>query len=250
VESDPTHLRRIVRNYLSNAVEHARARRILAGVRRRGRMVRIIIADDGRGVPEASREAIFEDFARVVREGEPAAAGIGLGLAVVRRSARLLGHAYGVISRPGCGSQFWVEAPLCRAPSAVDSIVRSRRTVGLRVLVIEDSAPTAHGLSLLLGAFGHDVRYAHGVEEAVSVVGAWRPDAILADYRLKGEETGLDAIEAIRRTLAADLPAIIITGEGSPQVMAAIDRIGAPVLHKPVAPTVLRAALEHIAAPD
>lgn len=117
VTSDPVLMARIIRNLLTNAIRHAGKGGVLLGCRRRGNMLRIEIWDRGPGVPPAQVEAIFEDFVRLGDDPSSGAHGLGLGLGVVKRMARLLGHPIGLRSWPGKGAVFYLDVPRSEASS-------------------------------------------------------------------------------------------------------------------------------------
>ena len=110
VLSDPLLLQRMVRNLLVNAVTYTKTGGILMGCRHRPGAVGIQVVDTGIGIPQDRLSDVFDDFTRV----NPAerATGLGLGLGVVSRAARLLGHSVTARSIPGKGSSFTVWIPL------------------------------------------------------------------------------------------------------------------------------------------
>ena len=112
IRSDPTLLESILRNLLSNAVRYTPSGRILLGCRRRGGKLGIVVCDTGVGIPEGQIETVFREFQRLPQNTETREAGLGLGLAIVERLTRLLGHRVEVVSRPGKGSMFAVEVGL------------------------------------------------------------------------------------------------------------------------------------------
>ncbi len=109
VYSDPVLLRRILRNLLVNAIKYTDRGGILVGSRRRGRSVLLQVWDSGKGIAADRIEAIFDDFYQIENSSRSHSEGLGLGLSVVSRTARLLGHEVRVRSRPGFGSVFEVE---------------------------------------------------------------------------------------------------------------------------------------------
>ena len=112
IRSDAALLGRLLRNLLSNAVRYTASGRVLLGCRRRGGFLRIEVWDTGIGIPPEQLDAVFEDFYQVDNPERDRTKGFGLGLSVVNRAARLLGHPVEVSSRPGRGSVFTVTVPL------------------------------------------------------------------------------------------------------------------------------------------
>ncbi len=117
VRSDEALLRRILQNLLSNAIRYTPKGRVLIGCRRHGHQLRIEVHDQGPGIPESLQREIFEEFRRL-GEGHDEDRGAGLGLAIVERLGRLLGHEIGLRSELGRGSMFWVSVPIVQAASA------------------------------------------------------------------------------------------------------------------------------------
>ncbi|MBI5165346.1 MAG: hypothetical protein HY985_15755 [Magnetospirillum sp.] len=118
VVTDPPLLARILRNLLANALRYTDRGRIVLGCRRVGATaIRIEVWDTGAGIPADKLDAVFEDFVQLDNPERDRAKGLGLGLAVARRTAALLGHDIGVRSQPGRGTVFWVTAPRCDPPA-------------------------------------------------------------------------------------------------------------------------------------
>jgi len=107
VRSDPALLSTILNNLIGNALKYTERGGVVVGVRRRGSNLRFEVCDSGRGIAADQRAAIFQAF----RQADPQAEGLGLGLAIVRRTAEVLGHRVTVASEPGRGSCFSVEVP-------------------------------------------------------------------------------------------------------------------------------------------
>src|SRR5204862_4652884 len=128
----------------------------LMGCRRHGQMLRIEIHDTGSGIPDEKLELIFEEFHRLETDGD-GPPGLGLGLAIVDRIAKVLGHNIGVRSKTGKGSLFAVEVPLSAAP-AVQSAPRRQTPPGLAptltVLVIDNEKAILDGMETLLSGWG------------------------------------------------------------------------------------------------
>ncbi|WP_018632409.1 hybrid sensor histidine kinase/response regulator [Neomegalonema perideroedes] len=257
VMSDPGQLRRIVQNLVSNAIRYTKRGGVVIGCRRRGGQLRIEVWDSGVGVAPEHLKTIFEEFRRIE---DPAAAGergAGLGLAIVERAARLLGHPLEVRSKPGEGSVFSVSAPLVEAPLAAPPLVESSegaepegREDGLIALVVENDAQIRHALTALLAGWSMDVLAVGSTAEALEALQdlGMAPDVILADYHLDGEDTGLKAVAALRAAAGVEIPAILATADRSPGVIAEAARMGVRHLPKPTPPARLRALLRRVGA--
>ena len=232
VHSDPVLLERILRNLIENALRHTTHGRILIGCRRISGALRIDVLDTGTGVPP-------DTFAQCPDGGQEA----GLGLAIVRRLAALLGHRVSALYSPGHGSRYSVEVPLAalsapeRSPSAI-AVEESARpgTRGL-IVILDDEAIILLGLGVLLESWGYQVLSAMSLDEAVQQVAdeTRTPDLIIADYRLADGNTGPEAIDAIREISDPRIPGIVLTGDTAPGLLERVGKRGFGILHKPVA---------------
>ncbi|MCX2522829.1 hybrid sensor histidine kinase/response regulator [Larsenimonas rhizosphaerae] len=254
VDSDPQMLRRIIQNFLSNALRYTQEGRVLLGCRRRRDSLIIEVWDTGPGIPESKQTEIFQEFRRLDqksrhRESEK---GLGLGLSIADRMARVLDHAIRVRSWVDKGTVFSVQVPLLRG----QNIERYRETeaakpkpanklAGARVLCIDNETMTLEGMKAILGGWGIEVYTATSIGGAKSVLRNLEtpPDAILADYHLDNEITGLMALDALARELSSDVPGIVITADRTEEVAAEVKGAGCHLLNKPVKPAALRALL-------
>lgn len=251
VDSDPTFLRRIAQNLVSNALKYTDTGRVLVGVRHRGGQVWLEVLDTGVGIPATDRGRIFDEFQRVGTEGGPA--GMGLGLSIVRRACAKLGHPVSVDSTPGRGTVFRVGLPAAEAGTDGRAPLAPRGVEALRarvVLVIENDPAMRRGMELVLGErLGMVARATGGTAEALAAMGGDDPpDVILADYNLDGDETGLAAIAALRAAARQPIPALIVTARRDPDIARACAEAGVALLEKPVAPDDLRDALSGLLA--
>jgi len=249
VHADPRMLARIVQNLVSNAIRHTPAGRVLVGCRRCDGGVALQVWDTGPGIPEAQREAIFEEFYQIGNDQRDRRLGFGLGLAIVRRQAALMGLQVGVNSTTNKGSMFWVRIPVAR--TAVPAAVSPRETVvdalplaGRQLLVIDDEPVQLNAARFFLEGQGAVVEARLSADAAIGcVTEGFRPHLIVADYRLGEGMTGAIAIEMLRAKLGSSIPAIILTGDTEPQRIADADASGCLLLHKPVAPNALIEAI-------
>ena len=252
VRTDPTLLRRLVQNLVSNAIKYTASGRVLVGVRRRGNEAWIQVHDTGIGIPASKFKTVFKEFARL-DEGARTASGLGLGLSIVDRISRVLSHPVTLQSTPGKGTVFRVRLPLEQtsavplAPEAAStSISPNRKLDGLRVLCIDNEPAITDGMRILLSGWGCVVEISGGLAECDAVIDrGWRPDTIIADYHL-GDGNGITAIARLRDAFGP-VAAILITADRTPEVRAQADRDGIAQLNKPVKPAALRATLSRIA---
>jgi len=247
VRSDPALLERILRNLIENALRYTERGGVLVGCRRQGDHLCIHVIDTGIGIAPEKHEEIFEEFFQIGNPERDRNKGLGLGLAVVRRLGRLLDHRIELRSVPGRGSAFRVELPVVTLQASGSGRHNSVSAVeghrGL-ILVIDDEALVRMGLQAMLEGWGYRVLTAGSVQDAVGHVesGEW-PAAILADYRLRGGETGLEAISAVCERLNMPVPATVITGDTAPERLVEVRAGGHALLHKPVAAYELRNAV-------
>lgn len=237
VETDPQLLRRLLQNLLSNAVRHTSQGGILLGWRRRGAAVRIEVWDSGTGIAPDQHDAIFGEFYRI-RGAGAATPGLGLGLAIVDRTARLLDHPIGLRSVPGQGSLFHITVPLARlqaVPAATRVVRPNEATTALDILVVDDDARIRAGMIALIEHWGHRVTTSDGT----SLPGG-RPDLLLVDYHLGDDRTGLDLLAAATRKWGPGLRVAVLTADRQPEVAARVRAAGALLLYKPVKPAPLR----------
>ena len=244
VRTDRRLLRRLLQNLISNAIKYTPEGRVLVGCRRKKGKVRIEVRDTGLGIPLSQQKTIFREFKRL-DEGARVARGLGLGLSIVERIARLLRHPLKLSSEPGRGSLFSVELPLTD-PIAITKAMPTRTPTlstplaGMAVLAIDNEPAIIDGMRLLLEGWGCRVTTASGLNELADMPA--KPDVVVADYHLD-EGTGIDAIGLLRNRFGADLRAILVTADRTPTVRDAAEANGIVVMHKPLKPAALRALL-------
>ncbi|KLI98486.1 PAS-domain containing protein [Luteimonas sp. FCS-9] len=253
VRSDPVLLRRVVQNFLSNAVRYTAQGRILLGCRRDGALLRIEVHDTGPGIPPNRQREIFEEFRRLDDGGGNGDdRGVGLGLSIVERIARLLGHRIGLRSRPGVGSVFSVAVPLAvpgdAAPApeadAVDTDDAPLR--GRRVWCIDDDPHVCAATRLLLRRWDCEVALADGPEAALAAAAPGQaPELVLLDVRMGAHDGPTLFATLCERWQAAPL-VLLVTAEADPDLRARARDAGWGFLAKPVRPPALRAAMTQL----
>ena len=252
VRSDPLLLERIVMNLVSNAVRYTERGGIIVGCRRRGKRVRIDVWDTGVGIPDDKQREIFQEFIQLGNPERDRSRGLGLGLAIVERLARLLNHRIDLASTPGRGSRFSIELPagdvqqtsqVRRAPAPVTNSLS-----GLFVVVVDDEALVRAGMEGVLHGWGCHVVNAGSGDEALALLGEHErtPDVIISDYRLRENKTGIEVINRLRTHYATAIPAALISGDTAPERLREAKDSGYPLLHKPVSPAKLRALLIYL----
>jgi Na+/proline symporter/signal transduction histidine kinase/ActR/RegA family two-component response regulator len=248
VRSDRRLLRRLLQNLVSNAIKYTPKGTVLVGCRRRGGRLRIDVFDTGIGIPQAKRRAVFKEFHRL-DQGARVARGVGLGLSIVERIARVLDCEVTLKSDVGRGSRFSVAVPRARA-AAVDPVPRAAtksaagQLAGTVVVCIDNEPAILDGMQTLLGGWGCRVLQAVDLAGALAAIAASgsEPDGALVDYHLDADN-GLDVIAELRQRYGRALPAILLTADRSLKVREEARVAGAHVLNKPVKPASLRALM-------
>ena len=242
VRTDPALLERIVANLVGNAIRYTERGTVLVGCRRAGDMVRLLVHDTGVGIPQQYQAHIFEEFYQVEGTARQRGKGLGLGLAIVRRTASLLGLALHMRSTAGAGSVFGVTLPRQRRggpplASAGAAEAHHERLRGAFVAVIDDDMDACDAMEQLLRSAGcHVVAGPSPGAVRTLLAGHLRtPDLIVTDLRLGPATNGIDAIAAIRADCDAPVPALILTGESRPPAPSGLPP-HCRLLRKPVGP--------------
>ena len=253
LRSDRRQLRRILQNLLSNAIRYTpTGGRVLIGCRSAGERVKLEVWDTGPGIPEDMRDAVFQEFQRLPH-GETDDKGLGLGLAIVERIARILGHTIELRSTGNSGSVFAVTVPRGIAsmgadPAVSHPVIRAGELADAVVLCIDDNPDVRDGMKALLSGWNCDVRTAAAGSEWRRELGGDAPDIIVADYHLAGDEKGPDVITEVCGVYERVIPAIIVTADPSEELREEAGRRGHVVLSKPVKPAALRALMTRMLA--
>ncbi|MCD9572382.1 NahK/ErcS family hybrid sensor histidine kinase/response regulator [Pseudomonas protegens] len=242
---------RILRNFLSNACRYTERGSILLAARRRGDQLRLEVWDTGRGIAADRLESIFLEFNQLDVGRAADRKGVGLGLAIVERIAKILGYRVQVASRPGHGSRFSIEVPLAaRVPLPLSQQAPQPGTgnplPGRRLLVLDNELSILESMAALLGQWGCEVLTATDQAAALEVLQGRAPELILADFHLDHGVTGCQVVRRLREHFQQPLPAVIITADRSDQCRRALQQLGAPLLNKPVKPGKLRAVLSQL----
>jgi signal transduction histidine kinase/ActR/RegA family two-component response regulator len=249
--SDPLLIERILVNLIANAIRYTDDGGVLVACRRRGRMVRLSVIDTGRGIPPDQQESVFQEFVQLHNPARDRSKGLGLGLAIVSRLARLLGHRVDLRSRPNHGSIFSIDIPygdasLIQPPAPIAA--PGQIPDDALVLLVDDESAILRGMAELFDNWNIDLVTAHSANEAehwLASIGRV-PDVIVSDYRLPDNIDGIEVITRLRQKFGRDIPAILVTGDTAPDTILRISRAGFPLLHKPLRPAKLRALLTHL----
>ena len=250
VVSDRALLRRILQNFLANALRYTAQGGVLLACRRRGEVARFEVWDTGPGIPPEQQQAIFAEFQRGESASPWGEKGLGLGLSICQRMAGMLGHRIGLVSRPGRGSCFHLEVPLAAAGAAVQAALPpppAAELSRLRVLCIDNDPEILEGMRALLTRWGLVVQTAPGLERALVLGRTEPPDLLLVDFHLNESLDGLAVLDILRQNLAPSPPGALITADGSEEVARRARDGGYPLLYKPVKPAALRALIAALA---
>lgn len=257
VHSDPRLLRRILQNFLTNALRYNPQGRILLGLRRHGEELSIQVWDNGPGIAEAQQKVIFDEFMRLEHGQRNHQQGLGLGLAIAQGLAVMLGHRLAVSSIEGKGSVFSVtvaRAHLCMLPvpaSLAQTTPKSgnNQLAGTKVLCIDNDEDILTAMSGLLTRWGCEVKLAHSGEAAHQhYASGFIPQVILSDYHLDEGVTGTQVVTELHKDYGA-VPTVVISADRQPELLSDLQQKGFSYLSKPVKPLKLRALMQHLITP-
>jgi len=252
VRSDFVLLEQVLFNLVSNAIRYTTQGGVLIGCRKRGEQLRIEVWDTGTGIPEDQRQRIFEEFYRL-DYAQRDRKGLGLGLAIVDRLCRLLGHSVELSSAVGGGSRFTVVAPraaettiVAESPMLAPELLNL--AVGKLIVVIDDDALALDGMAGLLRSWGCRVVAARSAEKALIDLSGVEgpPDLIISDFHLSDRKTGIEAVEELHAAFDVPVPAFLVSGDISPALREEARGRGYHLLHKPVDPMTVRTMLNRL----
>ncbi|WP_028471180.1 hybrid sensor histidine kinase/response regulator [Neptunomonas japonica] len=255
VASDQKLLRRILQNFLSNALRYTQDGKVLLGCRRIGQQLRIEVWDTGVGIPKEKLHEVFEEFKRINNPKHSKVQGLGLGLAITDRIAKMLKHKINVRSWPGQGTVFSITIPLGDPAKEVQSKpeqrgwIRSKTLNGTTALIIDNEPKILEGMSALLQGWGCETYTAASIEAAASLYNSEEtplPDITLVDYHLNELDTGIMALNELYTIWGKEIPALVITADRTDEVKEEISNFGAQLLTKPIKPAALRAMINKL----
>lgn len=235
----------VMHNFISNALRYTARGGVLIACRARGKRVALEVWDTGAGIPQHQWENIFKEFHQLGNPERDRRKGLGLGLAIVQRLAREMNTSVEVLSQPGRGSVFrlWLDRWQGALDDDTAAAPDARSLVGLKVLAIDDDEAVRIGMQSLLQSWGCQCITAESSADALECLEDVTPDIIITDFRLRHEETGKQVLQALRAYLGTSVPAIIMTGDTSPQRLRDAQSTSALLLHKPVSTGQLRDAM-------
>jgi signal transduction histidine kinase/CheY-like chemotaxis protein len=249
--ADPMLVERVLRNLIANAVKYTQQGGVLVTCRLRGAGAplpqwRVEVWDTGPGIAAHEQERVFEEFYQAGNPERDRRGGLGLGLAIVRRLARLMKLPLALHSRPGHGSRFALDLPaftqaLGEAPADDEKQALSRVVVA----VIDDDAEVRDAMRSLLHSWQCDVLDGADADDVMRSVREGRPppEVVVADLRLRGGRDGVAEVARLRAAFGAHLPALLVSGDSAPERVRVMQDSGLPWLAKPVSPARLRSWL-------
>ncbi|MFK8083586.1 MAG: hybrid sensor histidine kinase/response regulator [Granulosicoccus sp.] len=246
VYTDPLLLERLIRNLVGNAITYTHTGYVEVSTAVMDGRIWISVEDSGVGIPLADHNRIFDEFVQLGNVERDRSQGIGLGLSIVKRLADILDCKLRVSSTLGHGATFSVgitegDESQC-LPDHSPEKRASDHVASLFILVVDDEEDVCLAIEGLLQTWGCIVMCAssgtaatHQLHEIGDI-----PNLIISDYRLRDGETGGDVITRVRKALNTNIPAIILSGDISPDRLQDIRALGFPLLHKPCEPEALR----------
>ncbi len=254
IKSDIHLLARILRNLLSNAIRYTESGRVMLGCRRYTQHVSIEVWDTGIGIAEDKQEEIFQEFKRGDVQRLKQDRGLGLGLAIVDKITRILGHRIRVSSQLGRGSVFAIEVPLARAeelqsqPEIEVPSYYLDRLSGARVWVLDNDEAICMAMRTLLEGWGCLVKTGLSEDDLAEQVGGFQSavDLLIVDYHLDNDVNGVDVVININQQRAQPIPTLMITANYSNELKQKMRSLGHTLMHKPVKPMRLKTAMNHL----
>ena len=256
VRTDDVLLERVLRNLTLNAIRYTESGRVLVRCRLREECAEFQVWDTGIGIPRDELSRIYDPFYQVANEARDRRKGLGVGLAIVRQLCDILGSDIRVRSVVGKGTVFAVRVPL--STDAMSETIASRGedlsqrdyVRGAFVVLIDDDKMSRDATEHTLREFGCRVLCACSGHDAVAKLQTqeFPPNIIIADYRMEGA-TGLEAIKMATDNLNElfgeefSVPALVVSGDTSPEVLRRVTDSGYQMLHKPVAVATMRSEL-------
>ncbi len=255
VATDRVMLRRIIQNFLTNAMRYTREGKVVLGCRRQEDHLCIEVWDTGPGIAKDKQKKIFEEFLRLENHDPYGERCFGLGLAIVDRMAKILQHRVTLRTWEGKGSVFSVSVPIFKDTNFKDTkkMVEQRSVqrewvgdiLGLNFLCVDNEQDSLKGIEALLQSWGGNAILVQTLDQALEMIKSdgQKPDLIIADYQLDNEQTGLMVIDQVRAQYGDKIPAIILTANTSQKLKNMVQEHGGFFLAKPVKPAALRALI-------
>ena len=247
VFSDPVLVEQILRNLIWNAIKYTETGGVLVALRKQDTRISAEVWDTGVGISDEEQLKIFDEFHQINNPGRDRSQGIGLGLSIFQRTAKLLGLDLSLASRPGSGSRFGID--FRQVPEPITPEEREQTfpldldLSGVSVLIVDDSEDIRASLSLRMRDLGCQVETAGTLENVTRVLDFFSPDILLTDFQLQYAESGGMVIKLVRETLGVEVPCIIITGTTMAETSNISHNQDIEILYKPVQSDEIREAM-------
>ena len=245
IDTDPQWIRRIIQNFVSNALRYTAKGRVVIGILRsasRPNYIRIGVWDTGPGITEEQRIKLFQEFERCGHTSPWGEQGLGLGLAIVQRMTSMLDYPVHVYSEYGKGSCFIIEVPVVEAPKVVATPVQAvpLKSKAYKILCLDNDETILEGMNTLLTKWGYQVFKATKPEQAAEIIQHENIQVWLVDQHLNNNKIGLDFILEHRQE---NVPVALITADSDPELPQRLKDLNIILLKKPLKPASLRSWL-------
>ncbi len=244
VRSDAVLIERMLRNLIGNAVKYAGEGKILVAARKRETVLAIEVRDAGPGMSAEEQHHVFDEFYRASSANERRD-GLGLGLSIVERFARLLGAQVSVRSASGRGTTFTLAIPVeqlaTRPANATEVEARAVASIARCIAVIDDDPDARESMALVLAQWGHSCVAGESAADVLAHAAraSWIPDALISDFQLR-DRNAIDDIAQLRNAFGASLPVLVASGSHEAQATLADAIPDAAYLPKPIRPLRLK----------
>lgn len=263
VSSDAHLLRRILQNFLSNALRYTSKGRVLIGCRRlfsnpAEPMLRIEVWDTGRGIAAKNLQKIFDEFERLDQRRDTYDQGTGLGLSIAKRIGGILGHPISVRSTPGKGTVFALEVPVSAEQAQQAGAVEPQQGLGIvqadgnlsdvLILCIDNDQQVLDAMQTLMSGWSYQVVAARSQDDAVLWLARNKgvPNIMLVDYHLDHGATGINVMNTLQQYFGRRIPGVLITADVSEEVKDAAQDAAYRYLRKPINPGALRNLIRNL----
>lgn len=250
INSDPTLLLLVLQNLLSNALRYTKKGTVTIRLIEQETKVNIEVEDTGIGIPPEHQQTIFDEFVQLHNPERDRNKGLGLGLSIVKRVARLIDAELSVRSECGKGSCFSLVVEKGQATSVSEvepEYLKVASSGGENIVVIDDEVAIQGAMRALLEGWGYQVLTAADLSEAEQLLTShsMTPKCIIADLRLREGKSGVDAVNQLRKQYGLSIPALIVTGDIAVERLQEVKNQGLEMLHKPIQPARLRSFLNN-----
>lgn len=253
VFSDPVLLERILTNLLSNALRYTHQNgSVLIACRRREGDLLIEVRDNGIGIDQAQQVNIFGEYFQLNPIQQNAQHGLGLGLSIVDRLVKLLGHGIALRSAPNKGSTFslrlaFVTKPVCLIAGKVVADHGYSKLSGIKLLIVGNNGMISEGTSRQLSAWGCKVSVVHtlpAVQRQLIDGASW--DLLICDVNVNENLRGQAVVQLVRQHLKRPVPCILISNDSQPDMPETASEAGYSLLYKPIKLAKLRSLMNFL----